>query len=160
MFYVAEFELYRSVGGTGYTAEPFGLRAGPAHGSSQSDAIRAAHLLLAKIVDDALVRNVHLPEPAFRSTPHHGGRIVCVSVERELSDVSAVSASRAAEWLGITRSRVGQLCASGVLESWREGPNRMVSVRSLLERAAKQGISLDQPKKDAGPGPFEGLEPA
>ncbi len=155
MQFAAEFELYRSEGGQGYTAEPLELKAVPAHGASRSEAMQAAHILLARIVDDAILRNEHLPEPTFCSAPRHGGKIIYLSVERELSGVSAISASRAAEWLGISRSRVGQLCASGALESWREGPHRMVSVRSVLERAASQGIRLELPGNNAEADPFE-----
>ncbi|WP_321970968.1 hypothetical protein [Paratractidigestivibacter sp.] len=142
MHYVAQFELYRSDNGSGYIAEALGLGSSVARGSSKIDAIHAAHLLLAEFVDNALMRKEHLPDTVFVSSPCHGGEIIVLSVERDLDGIRAISAARAAEWLGVSRTRIGQLCDKGSLESWKEGARRMVSIRSVLARAEKQGKDL------------------
>lgn len=59
---------------------------------------------------------------------------------QDLSDVPAVTASEAAEMLGVSTARVAQLCRDGSLNSWRVGSARMVSRDSIRRRLiAKPG---------------------
>lgn len=57
--------------------------------------------------------------------------VVTLAVSVELSDVPAVTASEAAEMLGVSTARVAQLCRDGSLNSWRIGSARMVSRDSI-----------------------------
>ena len=50
---------------------------------------------------------------------------------QDLSDASAVTASEAAEMLGVSTARVAQFCRDGSLNSWRVGSARMVSRDSI-----------------------------
>ena len=59
---------------------------------------------------------------------------------QDLSDVPVVTASAAAEMLGVSTARVAQLCRDGSLNSWRVGSARMVSRDSIGRRfIAKPG---------------------
>ena len=57
--------------------------------------------------------------------------VVTLAVSVELSDVPAVTASEAAEMLGVSTARVAQLCRDGSLNSWRVGSARTVSRDSI-----------------------------
>lgn len=66
--------------------------------------------------------------------------VVTLAVSVELSDVPAVSASEAAEMLGVSTARVARLCRDGSLNSWRVGSARTVSRDSIKCRlVAKPG---------------------
>lgn len=66
--------------------------------------------------------------------------VVTLAVSVELSDVPAVTASEAAEMLGVSTARVARLCRDGSLNSWRVGSARTVSRDSIKCRlVAKPG---------------------
>lgn len=60
--------------------------------------------------------------------------VVTLAVSVELSDVPAVTASEAAEMLGVSTARVAQPCRDGSLNSWRVGSARTVSRDSIVCR--------------------------
>ena len=98
-------------------------------------------------VDERLMNGVELPAMEFGHEPEHGGRIIAVAVERSLEDIPAVTASEAARMLGVSTARVAQLVKSNLLDSWKVGGTRMVSVASIearLEESPKPGRPKEQ----------------
>lgn len=133
MVYVCEFEFCGTEGQL-VEAWPLSIEGEALGAPTYEEALQTACSWLGDVVDDAIIRGRHLPEPKLRCEPRRGGRVCCVGVERQLTDVPAVTATEAAAILGISRGRVSQLCASGALESWKEGASRLVSLRSILAR--------------------------
>lgn len=74
-----------------------------------------------------------------RSNRHFRGVTKTVCVDADLSRVPSVSATEAAERLGVSRPRVTQMVESGRLMGWRDGRNARVSLDSLNARLAKRG---------------------
>lgn len=57
--------------------------------------------------------------------------VVTLAMSVGLSDIPAVTATEAAEMLGVSTARVAQLCRDGSLNSWRVGSARTVSRDSI-----------------------------
>lgn len=74
--------------------------------------------------------------PDFGHEPRHGGKIVAVTVSRELGDIPAVTAADDARMLGVSLARVSQLLNAGLLDSWKDGTKRMMSKASIEARLA------------------------
>ncbi|MDR3307608.1 MAG: helix-turn-helix domain-containing protein [Coriobacteriales bacterium] len=133
--YAYEFEFFES---EGYTlAYPLGLgyKAGT-QGTSLDEAVDMAADLLRCIVEDALVNGKELPEPSYGHEPVHGGKVMVVAVPVSLDTINAVSASEAAERLGVSRGRVSNMLRDGVLEGFRKGRDSYVTMASLKARLA------------------------
>lgn len=148
MTYVAEFEFYTAEDGT-VIAEPLGVPAQEARGCDLESTVIAAQASLERAVDEALLGGTRLPGWRVGHEPQRGGQVIAIAVTRELSGVAAVSAADAAGILGVSRSRVGQLCSQGLLDSWKEGRSRMVSLSSLHARLQLQDGG---PKEQGAPG--------
>ena len=145
MTYVTEFEFCREEDGS-VRADPLGYCTEQAWGDDLEDALEAAHEALSHTVDESLINGTRLPQWEIGHDARRGGQVIAVAVTRELSGIPAICASDAADILGISRSRVGQLCRRGLLESWKEGRSRMVSLRSIHERLVSRqeaGIAAD-----------------
>ena len=71
---------------------------------------------------------------ALGNEPEHGGRVILVGVDVTRDAIPTVSASEAAERLGVSRPRVTQMLASGALVGWRDGRNTRVTVDSVNAR--------------------------
>ena len=145
MTYVTEFEFCREEDGS-VRADPLGYCTEQAWGDDLEDALEAAHEALSHTVDESLINGTRLPQWEIGHDARRGGQVIAVAVTRELSGIPAICASDAADILGISRSRVGQLCRRGLLESWKEGRSRMVSLRSIHERLLSRqeaGIAAD-----------------
>ena len=69
--------------------------------------------------------------------PLYGGYILPITVELELEDLPAISLSEAANILGVSVSRVSQLCLRGQLFSWKKNGKRLVSLESAESRLLK-----------------------
>ena len=80
------------------------------------------------------MRDEPMPSLPLGNEPRQGGSILVVSVDTSLADVPAMSSAEAARALGLSRQRVAQLCDAGLLESWRVGATRMVSVAAVEAR--------------------------
>ncbi|MDO5043166.1 MAG: helix-turn-helix domain-containing protein [Slackia sp.] len=145
MMYVYEFEFFENDGMV--VAAPFELGEGT-FGEDLKDAVESAADWMKEAIDAALIHRKRLPEAVFGHVPEHGGRIIAVAVECDLSMVDAVTAAEASRLLGVSTARVAQMCDAGLLESWREGAHRMVtraSVRARLEERPRAG----RPRKQA-----------
>ncbi len=133
MFYICEFEFFGDGEGSIAAVPPNGWD-GATSGESLEDAGESAADWLRRMVDDALINGRDLPSIAFGHEPEHGGRVLAIAVQRELSDIPAMTAADAARALGVSCARVTQLCTAGLLESWQDGTKRMVSRASVDAR--------------------------
>ena len=131
MFVLREFELFES---EGYVlAFPFGLEGGT-QGVSLNDAAAMAADWLKGTTEDWLISGANPPEPTFGNEPEHGGRVILIGVEVSREAIPTMSATEAAERLGVSRSRVTQMLASGALVGWRDGRNTRVTLDSVNAR--------------------------
>lgn len=134
MVFIREFEFVETESGL-VVAFPFGLEGGT-QGEGLYDAVDMAAdwLRLWALAELAAGR-----EPARGSVgnkPQRGGIVIAVATPASLSDVPAVSSAEAARMLGVSRARVKQLCDAGLLDSWKVGATRMVSLESVEARKA------------------------
>ena len=133
--YICEFEFVEDVGVV--IAWPFwpGREAGT-EGADLHDAVDMAADWLREVVLDELAKGHEIPDLVVGNEPSRGGRIIAVAVDASLKDVPSMSLDEAAERLGISRPRVSQLCRDGLLDSWKVGSARRVSVESVENRLA------------------------
>ena len=132
MVYVWEFEFFES---NGYIdAFPFQPLDGATFGDDLTDAVESAADWLGCVVDDHLMNGTELPDMEFGHEPEHGGMVIAVAVERTLDGIPSVTASEAARMLGVSTARVSQLVKNGLLDSWKVGGTRMVSLASVNAR--------------------------
>lgn len=132
MVYVWEFEFFESNGLV--DAFPFPPFDGGTFGEDMTDAVESAADWLGCMVEDHLMNGTELPEMEFGHTPERGGVVIAVAVERTLESIPSVTASEAARMLGVSTARVAQLVKSGLLDSWKVGGTRMVSLASVNAR--------------------------
>ncbi len=133
MVYVWEFEFVKS--GKCVDAIPCGeFGYGSTFGDDLVDAVASAADFLREVVDNSLMNGVELPPMEVGHKPEEGGQIIAIAVERELRDIPAMTAADAARELGVSSARIAQLCKSGLLESWKDGSRRMISVNSVEAR--------------------------
>ena len=135
MMYVCEFEFYESEGCV--LAVPFGLEGGT-FGDSLDDAIESAADWLRETGLVKLQNEETLESTGFGHVPAHGGKVIAIAVDCDLSTIPSMSASDAARVLGVSTARVAQMCKAGSLESWKIGARRMVSTASVRERQKEQ----------------------
>lgn len=134
MIVIQEFEVYPDPEG-GYAVEPCGL-AGGAEGDTYEEAVEMAVDWLRVHALAALERGAEFRGGGLGHVPSRGGTVVTLAVNVELSDIPAVTATEAAEMLGVSTARVAQLCRDGSLNSWKIGNTRMVSRGSIEYRLA------------------------
>lgn len=145
MQYTYEFEMWR--GEKEWCIVPFGI-AGATQGADVEDACESAADLLRETVQDYLMRGEQPPAPTFDNTPEHGGVRVIVSVDASLDGIEKISASKAAEMLGVSRGRITAMVDSGLLDGWKDGRNSWITKASVKARlAAPRGAG--RPKKAA-----------
>ena len=147
MFHFGEFELYSSDGGDVVLA-PLSTEEVAWDVDDLNETLGDAKLWLENEIDRVLATGKGPRLPECGGAPRHGGRVITLGVERSVSGIPAVSAADAADMLGVSRARIGQLCKDGMLVSWKEGPHRMISLRSLHRRMEMQG---KLPKEDFRP---------
>lgn len=135
MIYIREFEIYEDEGF--FVADPLDMDGGT-FGDTFEDAVESASDWLRETAVDSMARGKRVQGGRLGGTPSHGGRVVAVSVDCDLSRVDAVTAADAARMLGVSSARVAQMCDSGRLASWKEGSRRMVMRRSVEARMAEK----------------------
>lgn len=131
-----------------YLALPFDMEGGT-QGRDLDEAVYMASDWLRLVAQDALAKGRDMPETSFGHVPRRGGTVIAIGVEVALSDVPAMTASEAARYLGVSRARITQLCKAGLLDSWRVGATRMVSVRSLDARSARGDLDRSPVHREA-----------
>lgn len=134
MIVIQEFEVYPDPEG-GYAVEPCGL-AGATEGDTYEEAVEMAVDWLRVHALAALERGAKFRGGGLGHVPSRGGTVVTLAVNVELSDIPVVTATEAAEMLGVSTARVAQLCRDGSLNSWKIGNTRMVSRDSIEYRLA------------------------
>ncbi len=145
MVFIREFELYESDGIM--LAVPLDMEGGT-FGENLQDAVESATDWLYETVINDLAFGRSTPGGRLGHHPQHGGRVIAVSVNADLTRATAMTAADAARMLGVSSARVAQMCERGQLVSWREGSKRMIlrdSVLARLEKAPRRG----RPRKNA-----------
>ena len=144
MLYLCEFEIIEKQGM--YEAYPIGLE-GATCGNSLTDVAEMAADWLKGDADLRLMLGQEIPELPLGNTPSHDqGRILLVAVEANVDTIDAVSATEAAEMLGVTRGRVSQMLKAGQLLGFTRGRNTYVS-RDSLEARLAEAPKAGRPKK-------------
>lgn len=141
MLHVYEFEVFKDPDEGGYLAFPFDMDGGTQGDSIQEVSEMAADWLQTEIEHRA-IHGIPLPNATFGNELKHGGERLLVSVSAGRDTVDAVSASEAANRLGVSPSRVSHMLRSGLLEGWREGRDTYVTLGSIearLEEKPKAG---------------------
>ena len=135
--YVCEFEFVRD--GDFILCWPFWPgRVDGTQGEGFDDAVEMAADWLHEMVLDCLMRGEEVPSFPKGNEPQRGGSIVVVAVSASLDEVPAVTAHEAAGLLGVSAARVTQLAKAGLLDSWKIGRTRMVSIESIELRLAEE----------------------
>lgn len=134
MLYIREFELYENEGCV--IADPIDMQGGT-FGKDYADAVASAVDWLYETITDCLIKGTVPEGGKLGNEPEKGGRVVAVSVDCDLSKVSAVTAADAASILNVSPARVAQMCESGRLDSWKQGGHRMVTRDSIEARLAE-----------------------
>lgn len=126
---------------------PVGLD-GATEGYDYRDAVRMAADWLRETALGYLVAGEEWPDLPLGTDATRGGRMVTLAVDVSLDQVPAMTAAEAARTLGVSTARIAQLCKAGLLESWKVGGIRMVSVDSVEARAEAERHA-GRPKKEA-----------
>lgn len=138
MFYVREFEFFEEDGFV--RAVPYGMGAGT-HGENMDVAMEWAADYLYEYVTDRLIDGLDIPEATFGNAPEHGGKVIALAVDCDLSKVDSVTAADAARILGVSRARVSQMCDAGLLQSWKDGAKRLITRDSVNARLEEQPVA-------------------
>lgn len=77
--------------------------------------------------------------------------MITVAVDASLDQIPAMTAAEAARTLGVSTARVAQLCKAELLESWKAGGTRMVSVDSVESRFADRRAADRARKEELAP---------
>ena len=133
--YVCDFELLDR--GERVVVIPIGID-GVTEGYDYIDAIRMSADWLRETALDFLMRGEAWPELPLGTEAKSGGRMVTIAIEVGLDEVPSITASEAASRLGVSTARVAQLCKAGLLDSWKIGRTRMVSLESVETRASEK----------------------
>ncbi|MDR1088763.1 MAG: helix-turn-helix domain-containing protein [Coriobacteriales bacterium] len=143
--YIYEFEFFEDNGMM--AAFPFGLDNHATQGIDLADAIAMAADLVKGLAEDSLLNGHELPEATFGHEPEHGGKVFTIAVSASLDDVETMTASHAAEVLGVSRGRVSNMLRDGVLEGFRKGRDSFVT-RASVEQRLKSRIRPGRPSKE------------
>lgn len=145
MFYMQEFEIVKD--GAYYLALPFDLE-----GGTQGESMEEVMSMTGEWLHDEMLFHLaagrNLPTPTFGNEPQQGGRVVLVGMGASLADVPSVSASEAADILGVSRPRITKMLETGQLQGWKDGRNVRVSVESIELRKATTATA-GRPRKTA-----------
>ena len=147
MLFLCEFELRIEEGM--YVAMPFGLEGGTC-GIDPQDAAEMAYDWLRMTGEDLLMRGEDLPKLPLGNQPQEGGKILLVGADVSLDAINKVTASEAAEMLGVSRSRVSQMLKNNLLDGYRDGRDTYITIDSINARLAERP-KAGRPKKKTKP---------
>ena len=146
MLHVYEFELFEDEGLI--LAFPFDFDGGT-QGSTIAEATEMAADWLKLEIEHRLMNGEVVPEATLGHEPmREGGRILLVAVEASLDTVPAVTASEAAELLGVSRARVSQMLKTGQLKGFRRGRDSFIT-RYSVDARLREKPKAGRPKKSA-----------
>lgn len=134
MLAVYEFELFEDDGFV--LAFPFDMEGGT-QGCDVKEASEMAADWLKSELEHRLMTGEPFPEATFGNEPQHDGRIAIVAVDADVDTVETVAASDAAEMLGVSRPRVSQMLANGMLVGYRKGRGTFVTLESVKARLSE-----------------------
>lgn len=137
MLHVYEFEVFESEGW--FLALPFDMDGGT-QGATFAEACEMAADWLKTMGEHWAMAGEDAPEATFGNEPEHGGKTVIVAVDAGIDTVKAVSASEAADMLGVSRPRVSQMIKANQLVGFRKGRDTLVTLDSVNARLS------DKPK--------------
>ncbi|MEG2533989.1 MAG: DNA-binding protein [Gordonibacter sp.] len=135
MMHVYEFEVFEDDGW--YLALPFGMEGGTQGKSIKEAAINASDWLQIEMEHRAM-RELPFPQETFGNEPRNNGKIMLVAVNAGTNTVPRVTAAEAARRLGVTRGRVSQMIASGLLEIFELDGRTWVSTYSVDARLSEK----------------------
>lgn len=144
MLHVYEFEVFQADDGW-MLAFPFDMEGGT-QGKDFKEACEMAADWLQGEMEHRAMAGLPFPEATFGNEPENGGKVVIVAVNAGLDTVETVSASEAAEELGVSRSRVSQMLKTGQLQGYPKGRATFVTRASLDARLAEKP-TVGRPKK-------------
>jgi excisionase family DNA binding protein len=128
--YVYEVELVPD--GDGYSVKAPDFDAYITYGATETEALIEADDALKTYVAALLKFGDPVPNPVFGHQASEGGKVIALSFETDAGYIiEEVPASKAAEILGVSRSRVSHLIRDGVLQAQRVAGETRVSVDSL-----------------------------
>lgn len=142
---VYEFELIEDDGWI--VALPFDFGGGTQGVDLAEASIMAADWLKTMLSHD-LMEGKPFPKPTLGHEPEQGGRVLVVSVEVSLDSIPTVSATEAAEMLGVGKARVSQMVKNGLLAGYKDGRDVRVTLDSI-EARKKYAPKAGRPRKGA-----------
>ena len=132
MVHTYEFELYPQ--GTLLSATPFDFD-GEVKGRSRAEVSRKAVSLLRREIEQRLLHKRPMPKATFGNEPAHTDGIVLIaSIDASVDAIDTITASEAAEKLGVSRARVSQMVKSGILEGYTKGNASFITCESVERR--------------------------
>ena len=144
MQYVYEAEIWEEEG-IWYTRFPQ-FNGVMCDGETLEEAATGAAEVLALVIATYLDDGRALPKPIFND-PH--GLIVSVDVTDEfIAETKCMTVGEAAEFLGISSSRVSQLLSEGKLDVYETGGKRLVTIESINRRLESKPQS-GRPKRES-----------
>lgn len=119
------------------------------HGRDLAESVERAAEALELIIAEYLDEGKHLPSPTFSGHSEDTLRIaVSVEVTPELIErTKCVTATEAANMLGLSKSRVTHMLDAGILQTVPFGNDRLVTLASIKERL-KNPKSAGRPRKE------------
>ncbi|WP_165050800.1 MULTISPECIES: helix-turn-helix domain-containing protein [unclassified Adlercreutzia] len=144
MLHVYEFEVFEDEGWL--LAFPYDMEGGT-QGADFKEVCEMAADWLQGEMEHRVMCDLPLPEATFDNEPRHGGRNIVVAVSAGLETIDAVTASEAADMLGVSRSRVSQMLKTGQLEGYARGRVTFVTRASVEARIAEHP-KAGRPRKE------------
>lgn len=135
MFVLAEFELFEDEDMV--LALPFELEGGTEGYDFQDAAAMAADWLRAE-AEHWLMGGTEPPKLGLNHASRHGGQVVIIGVSVSLEAIDTVTASEAAELLGVSRPRITQMIKAGRLEGYTKGHATFVTRASVEARLVER----------------------
>lgn len=135
MFVLAEFELFEDEDMV--LALPFELEGGTEGYDFQDAAAMAADWLRAE-AEHWLMSGTEPPKLGLSHASRHGGQVVIIGVSVSLEAIDTVTASEAAEILGVSRPRITQMIKAGRLEGYTKGHATFVTRASVEARLVER----------------------
>ena len=145
MLVINEFEFFEDDGMI--CALPFD-REGATCGIDFDDAVTMAADWLYETAKYEAIDGITPVKATFGHEPRHGGRVMAIAVDFDLSRVDAVTAADAARMLGVSTARVSQMCDKGILTSWKDGSKRLI-LRESVEARLESNPQAGRPRKEA-----------
>lgn len=142
MLYVYEFELI--VDDDYIVAFPFDFEGGT-QGVDYAEVAEMAADWLRCTIEGMLMDGDPIPEPTLGHA-EEGKQVLLVAIDVSLDTIDKVSASEAAEILGVTPGRISQMLKTARLIGYKDGRNTWVTRDSVNARLA-ESPKAGRPKK-------------